>query len=177
MEVWKEKKLDFESMGLEVSCQGNVRNSGGRIKAITDNGAGYKKTTVTIKGSKVKNYYIHRLVAELFISEPCEVKNQVNHIDGNKENNHVDNLEWVSAKDNIKHMHDNNMNTKRRNHGKTYKLSDKVVTVAYSKVVAGVLGVAQSAKLHGMPRTTLSSIVNKRCRRDVTDVIDSLFHK
>lgn len=49
-----------------------------------------------------KKYYIHRLVAELFIPNPDGLL-QVNHIDGDKENSHVSNLEWVTPSDNQLH--------------------------------------------------------------------------
>jgi len=50
----------------------------------------------------VKYVFIHRLVAKAFIQNQHKLP-QVNHIDGNKLNNNVDNLEWSSAKDNIRH--------------------------------------------------------------------------
>ena len=177
MEVWKEKILDFDNTGLFVSNRGNIKNGEGRILSIGDNGAGYKKATIHNRDSKKsKNFYIHRLVAELFIGETCDVKTQVNHKDGDKSNNHVDNLEWVCPKENIRHMHNNGMNMNRRNHGKLDKLSDSIIAYAYSKVVMGISGVGVTAREYGMPRTTLSSIVNKRTRRDVTDSIDELLN-
>lgn len=177
MEIWKEKVFDFNSKGLLVSNTGKLKDIDGTDRNLSDNGAGYLVGSVYNKDSKKsKLFYIHRLVAELFIGETCDVKTQVNHKDGDKSNNHVDNLEWVCPKENIRHMHDNGMNMNRRNHGKLNKLSNSIIAYAYSKVVLGISGVGVTAKEYGMPRTTLSSIVNKRTRRDVTDSIDELLN-
>lgn len=54
------------------------------------------------KKNKHKTFFIHRLVAQAFISNP-ENKPQVNHIDNNPLNNHVNNLEWCTQKENIQH--------------------------------------------------------------------------
>ena len=70
-------------------------------KAKTALATGYKIVWMNIKG-KQKHYYLHRLIAEAFIPNP-DNKPQVNHIDGNKTNNNVENLEWVTSKENVHH--------------------------------------------------------------------------
>lgn len=64
---------------------------------------GYK--TVCIKNDTFKHLFVHKLVAQAFIPNP-ENKPQVNHKDGNKLNNCVDNLEWVTCAENIQHAYD-----------------------------------------------------------------------
>jgi hypothetical protein len=55
-----------------------------------------------LKEGKYRNLFVHRLVANAFISNENK-KPQVNHIDGNKQNNHVLNLEWNTPRENQKH--------------------------------------------------------------------------
>jgi len=59
---------------------------------------------------------LHRLVFEYFNS-PIPYKRVINHKDGNKSNNHIDNLECITQSENIKHAYDNNLFT-TRNYGK-----------------------------------------------------------
>ena len=61
---------------------------------------------VTLKG---KNYLVHRIVAETFLCNKNKLL-EVNHIDGNKKNNSVTNLEWVTRSQNIKHAYITGLN-------------------------------------------------------------------
>lgn len=73
----------------------------GRILKPVKNSHGYFCVSIYTNG-KHKAVNIHRLVALTFIPNP-EIKPQINHIDGNKENNVVSNLEWVTARENLLH--------------------------------------------------------------------------
>ena len=67
----------------------------------SNNGSGYLYVTLRIKGKRAHRY-IHRLVAENFL-EKEEGKEVVNHIDYDKANNCVSNLEWCTQKENVQH--------------------------------------------------------------------------
>lgn len=68
---------------------------------------------------KAKAVYAHRLVAEAFLPNPKGLE-VVNHIDGNKENNSVANLEWVTASENAKHAYHNGLIFSRWEYGRGY---------------------------------------------------------
>lgn len=70
---------------------------------------GYYQIQLQVNG-KSKFVRVHRLIADTFLSNTkTDIKNHVNHIDGNKLNNVVGNLEWVSNEDNIKHAHESGL--------------------------------------------------------------------
>ena len=63
-------------------------------------------------GGFVERWMVHRIVAMLWHPDTFDPKLTVNHIDHQKGNNHADNLEWVTLKDNIRDQNDNGLNTK-----------------------------------------------------------------
>ena len=83
----------------EVSSEGRVRNvKTGKILKPKNNRRGYLFVGLHKNGA-VKKRYIHRLVAQAFIPNPNKLP-EVNHKDEIKANNNLDNLEWVSHRDN-----------------------------------------------------------------------------
>lgn len=90
-----------------VSDAGTVYSSHSGIKAQSVDRFGYKRVMLYDKG-RSKNALVHRLVAEAFIDNPLK-KKQVNHIDGNKINNHVSNLEWNTNSENTQHAYDSGL--------------------------------------------------------------------
>lgn len=72
------------------------------IKPHANRDGGYLFVKLPELGGKRKNFYIHRLVASAFVANNCK-GDTVNHIDGNKQNNSPNNLEWLSHIDNCHH--------------------------------------------------------------------------
>lgn len=99
-EIWKDIE-GFEGL-YEVSSWGRVKNSRrGNFLKISNTNNGYLQVGLFKNGKRTK-HRVHRLVAQAFIPNP-QNKPQVNHIDEDKENNRVENLEWCTAKENSNH--------------------------------------------------------------------------
>lgn len=109
----------------------------------------YKRINMSNKNG-VKYFSLHRLVAAAFVENPLN-KEDVNHIDGDKMNNHANNLEWVTRKENIKHSWE-------------LGLQQNMVD-AHSKIVVnydnGVFynSCTEAAKYYGISQTTLSQML------------------
>ena len=108
IEVWKDV-VGYEG-AYQVSDLGNVRSldkvvrsrykprlSKGVNMKLQNNGCGYRHVSISSK-----TRLVHRIVAEAFIPRIVG-KNCINHIDGNKQNNNISNLEWVTHKENSIH--------------------------------------------------------------------------
>ena len=100
-EIWKPIK-GFEKL-YEISSIGRVRNTRNKILKTYKINSGYECLKFTVNGNRT-SHLVHRLVANAFIEKPdVTYKLEVNHIDENKYNNKVDNLEWVSSAENKQH--------------------------------------------------------------------------
>ncbi|WAX21919.1 HNH homing endonuclease [Stenotrophomonas phage RAS14] len=104
MEQWE--VIEKFNKKFEISNTGNVRSlkTGKILKQYLNKSTGYLGISVRPYGRKGKAELLkpHRYVAEYFVKNP-DNKNQVNHIDGDKTNNHFSNLEWVTAQENTQH--------------------------------------------------------------------------
>lgn len=101
-EIWKDIN-GYEGL-YKVSNLGNIKRfNKSKNRKFNINRNGYVLVNLYKNGTS-KNLSVHRLVAKSFIPNP-ENKPQVNHIDGNKLNNCISNLEWCTAKENIIHTY------------------------------------------------------------------------
>lgn len=107
MEEWRE--IDGTHGLLEVSSEGRVRSHmrDGRILKQQIDNKGYCRISVTIMREKVR-FKVHRVVAAAFVPNPLCLP-QVNHIDGDKQNNRAENLEWVTNIENAHHALENGL--------------------------------------------------------------------
>lgn len=115
--VWK-PVVGYEGL-YEVSNCGKVRSvehytNGHHLmaKELTPKKSGRYFYVKLYKNAKPRTIRLHRIVAEAFVPNPMR-KPQVNHIDGNKENNSASNLEWCTQAENNRHAIDNGLQNPR----------------------------------------------------------------
>ena len=116
-EIWKDIK-GYEGI-YQASNMGNIRslyfyNNRYKTKHYrkklmkqSEDKQGYKIISLS-KNKKQKTYKVHRLIAQTFIKNPDD-KKEVNHIDGNKSNNEINNLEWCTRSENQIHAYKNKL--------------------------------------------------------------------
>lgn len=99
--MWKIIFYNGKETNYSVSNIGEVKRNNPERLLKQQTQQGYKHITLQIEG-KPKRFRVHRLVAEAFIPNP-DNKPYVNHIDGDRSNNAIDNLEWVTPGENTRH--------------------------------------------------------------------------
>ena len=115
------KIIETEYKGFRVDDQGNVYGKRGNILKGCIDRCGYKEVCLSLKG-KQKSVLVHRLILKSF--KPCENmdKLDVNHINGNKLDNRLINLEWCTRSENINHSYKNRLQDNATNQYGNFKV-------------------------------------------------------
>lgn len=128
-EIWKDipslkGKYQASNLGRIRSIEHYIKSNFHNCKQVKRKGkilkqfkGNYYSISINENG-KIKRKFVHRLVASAFIPNPRN-KPCINHKDGNKYNNNIENLEWCTIQENTKHAYDNKLqNNKRDKNGK-----------------------------------------------------------
>lgn len=172
MEIWKdiigfEGIYQISDLGRVKSLERVIMRSDGkpypvrqRIIAVNkyfdSTGNGYLGVCLIFKGKR-KTKHIHRLMAESFLSNPNNHP-QLNHIDGNKFNNVLSNLEWCTASENVKHAYRTGLKLPTRlskTHLKEFEIRE-IKRLAKNKLMRQI----DIAKKYKCSVATVSSIKN-----------------
>lgn len=145
-----------------LSSQKGNRTIKSRPTNPQDNGKGYLQLYVSIN-SKRKMLYVHRLVALYFIGGNIGLTNQVNHIDGNKKNNHYTNLEWCTNAQNMKHAVDTGlMNTKGENSIRCKIKESTILAIRRLNKINPKFNKSHVARKLGVRDTTIHKIIKRQ---------------
>lgn len=163
-EVWKDIK-EYEGL-YQVSSLGRVKslnyNKTKKEKILKPHESrGYYNVTLYKNGFH-KYYGIHRLVAKEFIVNPKN-KTQVNHKDGNKKNNNIENLEWVTSSENMKHAFENNLHKKY--YGKEHNNARKIKQYTLNNIFIKEWGsIVEAANYYKTSIENIYSCLNKKSK-------------
>lgn len=172
IEIWKdvfgyENAYQISNLGRLKSLERKVKTKGDAFRVKKEKTVklkfnrfnGYLFHQLSINGIK-KNFHIHRLVALAFIPK-IENKPEVNHIDGNKSNNHISNLEWCTKSENMSHSYKTNLHkpTKGSINGMA-KLTEEIVFQIKNEYHNEGVTVRSLAISHNVADSCISRIVH-----------------
>lgn len=170
-EIWKDIS-GYEGY-YQVSNQGNLRSldrkvwdSRGYYKNLkgkelkgTLSKVGYYMVSLN-KEHKISKEYVHRLVCETFLGKE-EHHECVNHINGDKTDNRVENLEWTTYSENNKHAYEINLKSNRGENQSRHKLKEYQVLDIRRIYAEGNHSHRELAKMYGVEHSTIGCITRK----------------
>lgn len=142
-EIWKpvvdyEDHYEVSNLGRFKRIKGIQGTSPGRILKPWKTKTGYLSVTLT-KDSIRKSFKAHRLVALTFLTKDI-LRNDVNHIDNNRHNNILSNLEWCTRKENMEHAVKQNRMNRGDNHHLAKLKQEDILHIRSSKLTLKELG-------------------------------------
>lgn len=155
--VWK--KVPVEGFEYEINNLGEVRSlKTGRMKKIQTNTRGYATVSLWEK-KNYKTVTIHRMLGLLFLPNP-DNKEQINHINGIRNDNSLSNLEWVTQSENVRHAYDTGL-TKHLIGEDMYnaRFTEEQVLDILSRAESGER-ICDIAKIYNCSHQTISGIKN-----------------
>jgi hypothetical protein len=159
-----EKLYLVSDLGRVISLEKVIIDSNGnkyRYKEKVLSGhvtsAGYVRVCLT-KDKVRKNYLVHQIVAKSFLSN-LECKPHINHIDANKLNNSVKNLEWCTVQENNKHAKDNKLCAHGEGHFRSKLVSSDIAVILNMR---NKLTIREIGKKFGVSGTTIFAIFSGR---------------
>jgi len=166
--LWEEKQMikvpcfgyegyyEVTDCGKVISLKRTTTN--GKTLAQGSNGAGYKTVTLSKNGNS-QTHLVHRLVVMSLVGQPPAGKTDVNHKDGNKHNNHIENLEWVSRQENIQHSVDNGLQPKNKVGHEDCQ--SKFFWAIFPDGCCGIFkGLADFSRKYGISRRAIIRVIN-----------------
>ena len=152
------KNIEIYGIKYDVSDTGLVFGKTGEISQRLDED-GYPNVTVGSKYIKRTNARVHRLVALCFVENPYN-KPEVNHIDGDKQNNNYKNLEWATRREQILHAFKLGLKSVKGSKNPRAVLSEldaQNIRILFEQGKSK----AEIARLYGIGWTTVQHVINK----------------
>ena len=167
------RRIVEEFDNYRITEDGRVFNSYGKELSQQLSNSGYKQVTLRDASGAGHSRFIHRLLAVAFIPNP-EHKPCVNHKDGNRLNNDLDNLEWCTHKENSRHAFNTGLATPHGCNGESHgrhKLTDENVAYIMRTYVKGSreFGSSALARQLGVSTTTVYKVVHGKAWRCLSD--------
>lgn len=133
---------------------------------------GYAKVQLSSTDGKRHRYSVHRLILENFKPVENMQKLQVNHIDGNKLNNRLDNLEWCNCSENQIHAHKIGLKNQKGDKNNASKLTEKQVLEIIDLLLLKQFTYKEIASKYGINEETVGAIKRKKNWKYLTENID-----
>jgi predicted XRE-type DNA-binding protein len=165
IEIWRDI---VGNEGLyKVSNFGNVKSyHKNKVRILKPISVGNYLGIQLVNGRENRKFYIHRLVAQAFVENTYN-KKEVNHIDGNKFNNVVTNLEWVTRTENEFHARKIGLKNQMGENNPMCKFSDETVKEIRNLYKTGKYKQSELADIFHISRMQINRIVRNLLRKEV----------